>query len=228
MAHPAARGRRAGRSAHRACAPRFVPIELTDDAEAKCLWPPGAAVTVLSAGGEKLPPDASARKTSPTESPPVFRAARLGHRHNDCRRSFASGRAWSPSSIAPVDYYLQRRLFPSERVAKSADSQDKVERLSGRVRHRHGRHKGTLHPGPRRADEWELKEPVRDRPDPDKLQSFLTTLPDIWAEQFVRQPKKDLAEYGLTSPETLTVTRPGGDKVTLLVGKKSPVKIDAR
>src|SRR5262249_47756416 len=56
-----------------------------------------------------------------------------------------------------------------------------------------------------------------------------TAVPDIWAEHFVREPKKDLAEYGLDKPEqTLTIARPGGDKVTLLVGKKSPRKVERK
>ncbi|OAI45337.1 hypothetical protein AYO44_02730 [Planctomycetaceae bacterium SCGC AG-212-F19] len=121
----------------------------------------------------------------------------------------------------PLDYYLQRRLFASERVAKSTDATEKVERLQADLLAAKGKdHTFTLS---RAGKEWELKEPVRDRADPDKLQAVLTAVPDIWAEHFVRGAKKDLAEYGLDKPEqALTVKRPDGTSVTLLIGKESP------
>src|SRR5262249_34131469 len=50
-------------------------------------------------------------------------------------------------------------------------------------------------------------------------------VPDVWAEQFVEKKGKDLAELGLKDPEqTLRVTRPSGDVITLLVGKQSQTK----
>jgi hypothetical protein len=123
----------------------------------------------------------------------------------------------------PQDYYQQRRLFPSERIAKEGDSQEKVERLTAKaVTVKGGDGSYTL---TQAGDEWELREPVRDHTDPDKLKTILAAVPDIWAEQFVDKPKADLAEYGLKEPkESLTVTRPSGDTVTLLIGKQSKMK----
>src|SRR5712692_4100573 len=123
----------------------------------------------------------------------------------------------------PQDYYQQRRLFPSERVAKEEDAQEKVERLAAKsvaVKGTSGTY--TL---AQASEDWELTSPVHDRPDPDKLKSILTAVPDIWAEQFVDKPKKDLAEYGLKEPEQkIQVTRSTGDTVTLLIGKQSKMK----
>jgi Domain of unknown function (DUF4340) len=120
----------------------------------------------------------------------------------------------------PQDYYQQRRLFPSERVAKESDSQEKVDRLTASSI----KVKGTAsnYTLKRKGNDWELEEPVHDRVDPDKLKTILAAVPDVWAEQFVNNPKKDLAEYGLKDPErTLTV---GDNQITLLVGKNSRTK----
>jgi hypothetical protein len=126
----------------------------------------------------------------------------------------------------PVDYYQQRRLFPADRVAKEGAGQEKEEKLEARALAVKDKNGGsyTLQ---RTGDEWELSAPVRDRVDPDKLKTILTAVPDIWAEQFVEKPKKDLAEYGLKDPEqTVQVTLPGRDKpVTLLIGKTSHTKV---
>jgi hypothetical protein len=129
------------------------------------------------------------------------------------------------SLARPQDHYQQRRLFTDvERVAKSDDSQDKVELLAAKavaVKGPTGSYTLT-----RAGNDWELRDPkVHDRPDPDKLKSVLTAVPDIWAEQFVVKGEKDLAEFGLKDPaQTLAVTRPSGDTVTLLIGKQSQMK----
>lgn len=123
----------------------------------------------------------------------------------------------------PQDYYQQRRLFPSERVAREGEPQEKVERLTAQTVRAQGG--GTAYTLNRTGADWQLSEPVRDRPDPDRLRALLTAVPDLWAEQFV-EAKKGLAEYGLDKPEqTLQVTRPGGDATTLLVGKESQLKV---
>ncbi len=135
----------------------------------------------------------------------------------------------SPGIVAaldrPVDYYQQRRLFPEERVTKEPGSPEKVERLAGRAltvtdKKKDGAGTWTLtHQG----DDWDLTQPTRDRTDPEKVRSILTAVPDIWADVFVDRGGKDLAEYGLKEPEeTLSVTRPDGATLTLLVGKLSP------
>jgi len=92
----------------------------------------------------------------------------------------------------PVDYYQQRRLFPEE-FSKDADSQDRVERLQAKglqVKGKDANYTMNL-----AGTEWELAEPVKDRPDPDKLKTLLTAVPDIWAEQFVDKPKKELCHW---------------------------------
>jgi hypothetical protein len=125
----------------------------------------------------------------------------------------------------PQDYYQQRRLFPADRVVKEGfgDTPEKVEQLTAKgIAAKDAATHFTL---VQEAGDWELREPVHDRADPDKLKSVLIAVPDIWAEQFVDKPKKDLAEYGLKDPEqTLRVTRPSGAAVTLLVGKQSQMK----
>jgi hypothetical protein len=125
----------------------------------------------------------------------------------------------------PGDYYQQRRLFPAARVAKQEGSAEKVERLAAKALD--VQDKRTDGAGPyalvRNGEAWELSRPVRDRTDPERLNTVLGAVPDVWAEQFVPRPYKDLAEYGLKDPEqTLSVTKPGGDTVTLLIGKLSP------
>jgi hypothetical protein len=135
----------------------------------------------------------------------------------------------SPGVVAaldrPVDYYQQRRLFPSERVAKDTFSSEKVERLAGRAlsvadKRKDGTGSWTL---TRAGNDWELTQPVHDRADPDKVRPILTAVPDVWADAFVDRGGKDLADFGLKDPEqTLAVTRPSGDTLTLLIGKVSP------
>jgi hypothetical protein len=200
---------------------RFAPIPLTNDADLKAYGLDPAAVTVeVRAAGRTLrlalgeEPNEAARFSRPTylrldDNPEVVRLA--------------------PGIVAaldkPVDYYQQRRLFPAERVAREGlgETQEKVDRLTAQ---------GLAVKAPegtfalaKAGDDWELTEPVRDRADPDRLRNLLTAVPDIWAEQFVDRPKKDLDEYGLKTPEkTLRVTRPGGDTATLLVGKSARMK----
>ena len=65
------------------------------------------------------------------------------------------------------------------------------------------------------ADAWELAVPQRDRLDPEKLQRILTTIPDLWVEEFAT----DASKAGLDKPErTLIVTNADGSKLSLLVG----------
>src|SRR5262249_51698417 len=75
------------------------------------------------------------------------------------------------------------------------------------------------------GEEWELSQPTRDRVDPEKRKSVLQAVPDIWAEQFVAKPDKDLDKYGLKDPhETIRVTTTNGGTITLLIGNESPTK----
>jgi hypothetical protein len=125
----------------------------------------------------------------------------------------------------PVDYYQQRRLFPSERVAREPGSTEKVERLAAESLTVADKKKDVAdsYTLARAGDDWELARPVRDRADPEKLKTILSAVPDVWADAFVERGNRSLADFGLESPEqTLSVTRPGGDTVTLLIGKLSP------
>jgi hypothetical protein len=122
----------------------------------------------------------------------------------------------------PRDYYQQRRLFASQRV-KDPDTSESIEELTAKA-------VSTTSTGERYrlqqvGNGWELAEPVRDRVDPDKLKSLLRAVPDIWAEEFVENTKKDLTEYGLAKPEQiLQVTGQKGETVTLFLGKQSRSK----
>src|SRR5207249_9283890 len=118
----------------------------------------------------------------------------------------------------------QRRLFPSERVARSEDSSEKVDRLTAKaIAVRDKRNEGHSYALNRIAGEWLLSEPYRDVPNPDRLKSTLTTLPEVWAERFVDKPDADLSKYGLQDPpeHTLSVTKPDGQTGTLVIGKES-------
>ena len=127
----------------------------------------------------------------------------------------------------PQDYYQQRRLFPSERVTREGETAERVDRVD-RLNAKELEVKGpaasyTLE---KQGSDWQLKQPVKDRVDPEKLNVLLGAVPDVWAESFVAKPKADLAEYGLKDPkETIRVVRSSGDVVTLLIGKQSQVKV---
>ncbi|HEV3257785.1 MAG TPA: DUF4340 domain-containing protein [Gemmataceae bacterium] len=130
----------------------------------------------------------------------------------------------APGLVAALDrepdHYQQRRLFRSDRL-KPGEEQDTTESLAARallVQAPQGGYGLT-----KTGDEWDLAKPVHDHTDPDKLKSVLAAVPDIWAEQFIQGAKKDLAAYGLKDPtESISVTQPGGETITLLIGKPSP------
>jgi hypothetical protein len=132
----------------------------------------------------------------------------------------------------PIDSYQQRRLFQVERVVKEPGSTEKVDSPSAKAvaytlhdaeKKEKDVHIALKHEG----NDWQIEAPVADVPDPDKLKSLLGAIADVWAEQFLPRPAaadyaKKLEEYGLKEPaKTLTVTRPSGDRVTLLIGKES-------
>jgi hypothetical protein len=123
----------------------------------------------------------------------------------------------------PQEYYQLRRLFPPERVAKDNDPVEKIEQVSAKaiaiksseatIELTHG------------GDGWEIDAPVKDHVDPDKLKTLLTAFPEIWAERFVDKKDKKWEDFGLKDPQTvLTVTKPSGAKVKLLVGSESETK----
>ncbi len=66
---------------------------------------------------------------------------------------------------------------------------------------------------------WKLLEPVQGVIDSDALQRLLDEFAGLPAEEFVREGRDNLAEYGLDQPEA-TITATVGDKTyTLLLGK---------
>jgi hypothetical protein len=210
---------------------RFAPIAVSGDTDLKAYGLDRSALTIIVQANNK-----KYRLTlgeDPADSNRFTRATylRLGEPRDAGFQDRGEILRLAPGLVAaldrPVEYYLKRQLFPSERVAKSADSQEKIDRLAAQeIAAKDAKNAYTL---AQSGKEWELKEPVRDRLDPDKLQSILTAVPDIWAEHFVREPNKDLAEYGLDKPEqTITIKRPGGNRVTLLIGKKSPRKVERK
>src|SRR5262249_13360533 len=159
---------------------------------------------------------------SPIDSPTYLR---LDHREEVVR--LAPGLAGELTR--PADYYLQRRLFTDvERVAKEAmgDSPEKVEQLAAKaIAVEEAKPGGTKFTMTKVNSDWELTQPTHDRVDPDKRKSVLQALPDIWAEQFVVKPDKDLSKYGLKdSKETIKVTTTNGGTITLAVGSESPTK----
>jgi hypothetical protein len=135
----------------------------------------------------------------------------------------------APGLIAALDrpqqYFMQRRLFPVERIAKEGGERaEHVEQLAAHeVAVKRGSEAYTV---VRTHEGWIMREPVRDRVDPDKMKTILSGVPDIWAKEFVEAGKKTLEDFGLKEPEqVLKVTPLQGDAqrdaITLLVGKTS-------
>jgi Domain of unknown function (DUF4340) len=86
----------------------------------------------------------------------------------------------------PADAYQQRRLFPKERTAKEANSQEKGERLEGKsLTVTNKTEDGSTYSLKRGADGWELSAPARDRLEPRTRDALLAAVPDLWAERFV-------------------------------------------
>jgi len=122
--------------------------------------------------------------------------------------------------IRPFGFYQQHRLFPAE---PTKEGEDKTERLIAKtIAVEEKKNPPTQFTLSKIGDDWQLQNPVRDVPDPDKLKAILTAVPDIWAEKFVENPDKDLALYGLKEPEqTIQVAKTNGEVMILLIGKES-------
>ncbi|HXI85358.1 MAG TPA: DUF4340 domain-containing protein [Verrucomicrobiae bacterium] len=83
-----------------------------------------------------------------------------------------------------------------------------IERKSGKV---------TLQ---RDADKkWKLMEPAQGVIDNDALQRLLDELASVYAEEFVREGRDNLAEYGLDQPEATVAATLGDKTYTLTLGK---------
>lgn len=122
--------------------------------------------------------------------------------------------------VRPFGFYQQHQLFPTE-TAK--EGMEKTERLLAKaVMVQEKKSAPTHFTLTKSGDDWQLQEPVHDSPDPDKLRTLLTAVPDLWAEKFIENPDKDLTQYGLKDPEqTVQVTKANGEAMKLLIGKQS-------
>jgi hypothetical protein len=70
---------------------------------------------------------------------------------------------------------------------------------------------------------WTLEKPLSDKADDTQVQSFLSSVRGMRAQDFVDQPVLELEEYGLVSPRltvSLTVGSEGAQKTVLLGGEK--------
>jgi hypothetical protein len=200
---------------------RFAPLPVAGDDDAKKLGlagPQVVNVTVKADGHDyKLTFGEEPEQTSRFSRPTYLR---LGDASEALRVA--------PGLLAvldrPQEYYMQRRLFPVERIAKPGEERgDKVEQIAAKAVAVKGG--STAYTIVRNGDSWELRAPVRDRVDPEKIKTILTSLPDIWAEKFVEAGKKTADEMGLKEPaETIKVTRPQGDTITVQIGKTSETR----
>ena len=78
----------------------------------------------------------------------------------------------------PQDYYQQRRLFPSERVARDPEAVDRVDRVDRlNAKELDMPRTGASYTLEKQGNEWQLREPVKDRVDPDKLNALLAAVP---------------------------------------------------
>ncbi len=66
---------------------------------------------------------------------------------------------------------------------------------------------------------WSLEKPTTGKADDAQVQTFLSALQGLRAQDFVEQPASDLQEYGLTTPRLTVALTSGADaSQTLLVG----------
>jgi hypothetical protein len=208
---------------------RFVPLPIKGENDLKTYDLDQPEVIVTLKAGSTDYRLALAEKTPPDE-PSMDRLAMPTWLRLDTRPEIVRlGPGLVGELSRPPSYYLQRRLFPFERVAKgddAADKQEKVEQLKARsIAVEEKKPNGIKYVVTHADTNWELSQPARDRLDPDRLKSLLRSAPDIWAEQFVAWGDKGLAKYGLKDPEQVVrVTDPDGATVVLLIGSESPTR----
>ncbi|HXG13192.1 MAG TPA: DUF4340 domain-containing protein [Gemmataceae bacterium] len=209
---------------------RFAPIPLTEDPpelHEYGLDKPAVTISVTAGGKEYvLQFGEEAGGEAERFSRPTYLRLRekVGDRFEDKPEVVRLAPGLITELTRPIDYYQQRRLFPSERVAKENDPQEKVEQLAAKsVVVIDKKNEGRSYRLDRIDGEWLLTEPHRDRLDPDKRNALLTALPDVWAEKFIDKPDSDLSKYGLEDPpqQSISVTKPDGQTVTLIIGKES-------
>ncbi len=128
----------------------------------------------------------------------------------------------------PVEHYRKWRLFPSERVTRQGfgETTSKEDRVAAELITVEDEKPDSAYTLTKVGDDWQLTSPHRDQPASFRLESILTTLPDLWVSRFVNDPKKKdlVADYGLKEPasQAITVRRSGGQSVTLELGKVAP------
>jgi hypothetical protein len=228
---------------------RFVPLPIRTNDELKTYALDRPAVVVKLETENQKYQLAFGEKATTTESTPFTRETflRLDERPEVVR--LAPGLVALLNR--PAEYYQQRRIFPAERVAKEGKPEEKVERLTARAVEVEETKKDGLHYTlSHDRGEWNLREPVRDRLDAPVRDALIAAVPDIWAERFLSTgptpaaellaaaapadlasattalfwltPQGLLVKSGLSHPErSLTITKPNGDPITLLIGTVS-------
>lgn len=74
---------------------------------------------------------------------------------------------------------------------------------------------------------WSLEKPINGKADESQVQTFLSSIQNMKAQEFVEPPVLELKEYGLVPPAltiTLTVGADGATKTLLIGGEKTPEK----
>jgi hypothetical protein len=202
---------------------RFDPYPMADDEERAeyGLDRPAVTVTVHTTGGKHVL--AFAEKDVEGDSTRFDRPTFVRVDDND--EALRLGPGIVAALDRPADYYLQRRLFPSERVQRGepgalATGGGRVERLAATrlTVDEPGKGRFTIK---KKKDGWELTEPYRDALDPQTRDRLLEAVADVWAERFLDDRQaKDTDALGLKKPDrTITVTRNDGGQIVLEIGK---------
>jgi hypothetical protein len=172
---------------------RFQPIPIEADTDLSAYGLDRPALTV------KVETDKNKYTLAFGEPPDVGAAERFAKptylRLDDRQEIVRLGPGLVAALDRPADYYQRRRLFPTERVAKTDEPDSMIDQLAGtglvvsekKQKGEKGEEKEGIHFAlERRPDGWELQSPYRDRLDPRSRDALLRALPDVWAEQFVR------------------------------------------
>jgi hypothetical protein len=127
----------------------------------------------------------------------------------------------------PASYFQQRRLFPVVRAPRKTTPQEQEESATATALTCLNKIKDAddSYSLAKVNDEWQLEKPYHDRVLDSKVQAILTTLPDVWVEQFVdAKAEKKPADYGFEGDErqAIILTKPNGKTVHLEIGKDAP------
>ncbi len=198
---------------------RFAPESLTDNADLKKYGLDHPLVVKVTVAGKEHTLEFG---EEPNESNKFSRPTyvRLDDRKDIVRLA--------PGLVTVLDRpqkdYQLPRLFPYERVAKDNNPLDKVEQVAAKAITIQSP-EGTIELT-KNGSEWDISAPVKDHADSDKLKALLGAFPEIWAERFIDAKDKKLEDFGLKDPATvLTVTKPSGGTIKLLIGGESDKKL---